>query len=213
MSAHLQHNSLSNPFPVLAGCSVLIMKTSPPRSSTKMKANDNGSATDTGNSYDEFRPVPRMNPKFLSELSRYPSFPKTADELIRIAGIEAASRLISFWGGQEWPVPMHISGPRLSGRRRGAQLTRLIGEQAALRVIRHWGGSRLLIPNLKEVRYAHVQRLVRADFDRLVAKGSMSYPDAVFDLGIRYGLTGKAIENVLKKPDVALSAPKNHTQE
>lgn len=140
-----------------------------------------------------------MTPLLLLELSQYPKFPSTAAELIRVAGIDAASRLIAVWGGQTWPVPIRAGGVRPAGIKRYAQLSRLVGEFAAQRIVKHWGGSPLGIPNLKEMKYFRVQRLVRTEFDQLTTKGGYSSPDAVFELGVKFGLTGKAIENVLKR--------------
>lgn len=148
-----------------------------------------------------------MTPDLLTELSRYQKFPKTAAELIRVAGLEAASRLISAWGGQEWPVPMRIGGANPAGVRRYTQLTRLVGEPAAQRIVNWWGGSKLMIPNLKEIKHVRTQRLIRAEYDYLVTKGGLSSPEAVFDLGVKFGLAGRSIENIIKRPEDELSSP------
>jgi hypothetical protein len=142
-----------------------------------------------------------MTPDLLKELSTYRGFPDSASELIRIAGLEAASRLISSWGGQVFPVPSRIGGANACGRRQYAKLASLVGDPAAQRVVNHWGGSRLQVPNLKVMKYARLQRTIRAEFDRMVTLGGMTYPEAVFDLGVKYRVTSKAMDGILKRSD------------
>ena len=148
-----------------------------------------------------------MTPDFLLELSRLPLFPKTAVELVRVVGLEGAARVISAWGGQEWPVPIRVGGVRPQGIRRYAHLCEIAGEAAAQRIVQHWGGSRLQVPNLKEVIWSYSQDKIRAEFDALTTVRGYSSPEAVFELGIKYGVTGKAIENALKRPDNVKEEP------
>lgn len=142
-----------------------------------------------------------MTPELLLELARLPMFPRAAAELLRISGAEATAALVRAWGGQEWPVPRRVGGSNARGALRYEQLVEIVGAPAAAAIITHWSGGRLQIPNLKEVRWAHAQDLIRADFDQLTTVGSYSYTEAVFELGIKYKVTGKAIENILKRPD------------
>ena len=145
--------------------------------------------------------------ELLTELSRYPQFPNTAADLIRVAGYEAAARLISAWGGQEWPVPVRAASNNHYGRKRCLALVKIVGDVAAERIIEYWGGGRLQIPNLKEAKYRHISRQIRAEFDLLTTREGQSYPEASFVLGIKYGLTSKGIAGVLKSLDDTLTSP------
>lgn len=148
-----------------------------------------------------------MTPELLLELSRLPLFPRTAADLIRIAGLEGAARIISAWGGQEWPVPVRAGGARPQGVRRYAHLCEIVGEPVAQRVVQHWGGDMLPVPNLKEVIASRNHDLIRAEFDVLTRIRGYSSPEAVFELGLKFNYTGKTIENVLKRPDNVKAEP------
>ena len=142
-----------------------------------------------------------MTPELLLDLSRLPMFPRTAADLVRVAGLEGAAAIISAWGGQEWPVPRRVGGGNPKGQRRYAHLCEVAGEPVAQRIIAWCGGARLQVPNCKEVLWSRNQDLIRTEFDALTSVHGYSSPEAVFELGIKYGVTGKAIENVLKRPD------------
>ena len=141
-----------------------------------------------------------MTPETLLELSALPQFPRTAAELMRIAGLHAAARLIGAWRGQEFPVPLHRRRTAPS-ERRYAQLAEIVGEAVAGRIVAHWGGQILYVPNCKEALTARNHDRIRAEFDRLTVIQGYSQPEAVFELGLFYDLTGKEIQNVLKQPD------------
>jgi hypothetical protein len=145
--------------------------------------------------------VAEMTPELLREISQLPLFPRTAVDLIRISGLEGAARIIAAWGGQQWPVPARIGGGTARGAQRYAHLCEIVGEPAARRIVQWCGGSRLMVPNCKEVLWSRNQDLIRAEFDVLTTARGYSSPEAIFELGIKFGVTGKAIENALKKPD------------
>ena len=142
-----------------------------------------------------------MTPDLLAELARLPLFPRTAADLIRIAGLEGAARIISAWGGASWPVPVRAGGVRPEGIRRWAHLCEIVGEPAAGRIVAYWGGSRLSIPNLKEVINSRNHDLMRAEFDLLTSRRGYSSPEAVFELCLKYDCTDKTVENALKRPN------------
>lgn len=142
-----------------------------------------------------------MTPAELAVLRGLPLFPRSAEDLIRVVGIEAAARLIAAWPGQDFPVPKRIGGGNAIGTRRWEQLVEVVGEPAARLIVAYWGGSSMPIPNCKEVRWARQQNVIRADFDRLTQQEGYSFTEAVFELGITNGVTGRCIELVLKRPD------------
>lgn len=143
-----------------------------------------------------------MTPELLAELARLPLFPRTALELMRIAGTDATAALIAAWPGQEFPVPLLGGRKSPLGMRRFDQLAEIVGAEAAREIVKHWGGQKLSIPNLKEVRWQSRQQQIRSEYDLLTA-GGYSHPEAVFELGIAHGVTCRAIELVLKRPDAA----------
>lgn len=144
-----------------------------------------------------------MTPGLLAELSRLPLFPRSARDLISVAGLEGAALLITAWPGQVWPVPAVVGGGNPAGARRWGQLVEIVGEPAAARIVRWCPGAELFVPNLKEVLWQQAQDAIRADFDRLTLESGYSVREAVFDLGIKYNVSGAAIQRTLKRPDNA----------
>ena len=145
-----------------------------------------------------------MTPQLLAELSRLPLFPRSARDLIRVAGLEGAAQLITAWRGQTWPVPAVVGGGNPAGARRWAQLVEIVGEPVATRIVRWCPGSELFIPNLKEVTWSRTQDQIRAEFDRLTTTGGYSAREAIFELGLKHGCSGAAVQNALKRPDNVL---------
>ena len=146
-----------------------------------------------------------VTPELLRELSRYSRYPRTAADLVRIAGWEGAARLISTWRGQEWPVPMREGGATPAGVLRYQQLVELIGDPAARRVVAEWRGQKLYVPSLKEVLSDYIAQKIRDEFDELSAKG-YSAPEAVFELGIKHDISGRWVERLLASPNAELAA-------
>jgi len=144
-----------------------------------------------------------MTVEELEELARYPAFPKTASDLIRVAGTSAAAALISAWPGQEWPVPVRVGGGNNNGAVRYAQLLEIVGANAAQRIIDWAGGGLLIVPNLKAVIAQRDHDQIRARYDVLIIQGYSSR-DAVFDIGIAYGIAQRTVEKIIKRPDCEL---------
>ena len=152
-----------------------------------------------------------VTPELLRELSRYPRYPRSAADLVRIAGWEGAARLISTWRGQEWPVPMREGGATPAGVRRYQQLVELIGDPAARRVVAEWRGQKLYVPSMKEVLADYIAQKVRDEFDELTAKG-YSAPEAVFELGINHDISGRWVEKLIASPNAVLAAVRDDVQ-
>lgn len=146
-----------------------------------------------------------MTPSQLLDLG--PLLPQSARDIIQVAGIDAAAQLMTAWPGQEFLVPKREnSNPR--GARRYAMLAEIVGEPAARAIMAHWGGRFLIIPNCKEAIWARTQDHIRADFDLLTGEG-YSAREAVFELGIKYGVTGRCIDKVLSRPDSSAKDPES----
>lgn len=140
-----------------------------------------------------------MTPEELQDLSTLPQFPKTAGELIHIAGIDATAALITAWPGQEFPVPVHGRRANKLGARRFEQLAEIVGEEAAQRIVDHWGGLKLTIPNCKAAVWVRQQSDIRAMYDRLTGQKGYSHPEAIFEIGIAHRVSGRCVELVLKR--------------
>lgn len=140
-----------------------------------------------------------MTPEELRDLSTLREFPKAAQELVNIAGIEATAKLITAWPGQYFPVPLCGNRKNAQGERRFDQLAEIVGNAAAQTIVQFWGGARLTVPNCKEALWARSQQAIRASYDVLTGKGGYSHNDAVFELGITHQITGRCVELVLKR--------------
>lgn len=155
-----------------------------------------------------------MSPDQLLELARFPAFPETARTLIRVAGVDAAAKLIARWPGQEPEIPTRRSIE--SGRSRLVfdLLVDLIGDAAAWQIVDQLGGGKMQIPNCKAVIYQHVQEIIRAKFDEMTTKGGWSYTAAVFQLGVEFNLARRSVERILKRPGtgIAVEAPRAKKQ-
>lgn len=155
-----------------------------------------------------------MTPDQLSELYRFPAFPETARTLIRVAGYEAAAKLIAHWPGQEPPIPSRRSIESGRARQVFDRLVDVIGEACAWKLVDFCGGAELQIPNCKAVIYQHAQEIIRAKFDQMTTAGGWSYPAAVFELGIEFNLARRSVERILKRPGtgIAVEAPRMKKQ-
>lgn len=80
----------------------------------------------------------------------------------------------------------------------------LAGEPVAARIVRWCPGGELFVPNLKEVLWSRTQDRIRSDFDRLTTTGGYSVREAIFELGIKHGCSGTAVQRALKRPNHVL---------
>ena len=142
-----------------------------------------------------------MTPDALQSLRHLPNFPATARELIMVAGVAAAAKLITAWPGQIFPVPAKVGGTRRQGIINWHRLTEIVGNQAAGAIVRHWGGSEIYIPSAKKIAAEHIHDRVRADFDRLTIDQGYSGREAIFELGVQHQLSYRMVEIILSRPD------------
>ena len=141
-----------------------------------------------------------MTPEELQAIRHLPLFPSNAEELIQVAGLHAAARIISAWPGQEFPVPAVVGGGNPRGTRRWEQLVEVVGPGPAERILGRWRGGLLYVPSCKEAIWSATQDKIRAHYDRLTKEG-YSHPEAIFELGITYNVSGRGVELVLARPD------------
>jgi hypothetical protein len=86
------------------------------------------------------------------------------------------------------------------------RLTGIVGKDAAAKICRHWGGGELYIPSCALARCAHLHDIIRSEFDGLTKNERLSSSEAVFELGLRYGLSYRMIDHILGAPDNAARA-------
>lgn len=141
-----------------------------------------------------------MTPEALRELSTLPGFPRTARELIGVAGMEAAARLITAWPGRTFPVPLRTRHTP-DGERRFAQLADVIGDAEATRIVKHWGGQPLYVPSCDIVQTQAQHDAIRAEFDALTRINGYSRPEAVWALCDIFKCSDRTIDKALDRPD------------
>lgn len=147
------------------------------------------------------RPRRTVTSSELNAVRHLPQFPEQAEVLILVAGVEAAARLISAWGKQEWSVPVKPGGVTRAGIMQYARLEEIVGGQAAARIVKHWAGQRLYIPACEEA-FEYLDRdLARAEFDRLTLKEGFSSPEAVSEISFLLNVSNRAVERWLAEPD------------
>lgn len=142
-----------------------------------------------------------MTPAELLLLAEYPQFPRTARDLMRVAGLEAAAALIHARRGTCLRIPIHAGGANPQGARQYALLQEIVGDPAARRMVAYWGGTVLSVPNCREAREARDKERMRADFDRLTLHQGYNATEAVTELALKYGTNYRSVEKALKKPD------------
>lgn len=145
-----------------------------------------------------------MTEKELIFLSRYPLFPTGARQLAEVFGWAAAAKIITAWPGQEFPVPKVVGGMNKAGKRRWGQLVSVVGEDVAAKIVAYCGGGPLLVPSCKEAIHQTRQEELRHRYDQLITSGTSS-TEAVFDLGIEFGMSGKTVERIVNAPTPVLN--------
>lgn len=142
-----------------------------------------------------------MTPAELLALAEYPQFPRTARDLVRVAGLEAAAALIHARRGTVFRIPSVIGGGNPAGARQYDLLQEIVGEAAARRIVGYWGGQPLTVPSCKEAIEARDKNRMRADFDRLTLQHGYSAPEAVSELALKYDTSYRTVEKALARPD------------
>jgi hypothetical protein len=149
----------------------------------------------------------KMTPDLLAILYKLPGFPATGKELVRVAGLAATAKLISAWPGAEWRAPSIVGGGTEKGARRYAQLSEVVGIDAAASIVRAWPGGILYIPKCDAVKGRLLEDWIKKEYDKLTRPPlDYSHREAVFELGIKYGKSGRSIERIVNRPDTTSAA-------
>lgn len=126
--------------------------------------------------------------------------PQSAIDLITLISLTAAVRLIESMPGIKFPVPKGEDN-NSEGAARFSMLVDVVGDIAARVLVKHYGGTDMYIPSCKKAMQRVRDRQIVADYD-----AGMS----VFDLAIKYRLSYRRIEVILKATD---TTPPTATQQ
>ncbi|MGF6148929.1 Mor transcription activator family [Kingella potus] len=124
--------------------------------------------------------------------------PASVAQMAQVAGWDAVLRLVSRFGGANFPVGKNSTA---AGRRLHERLAEEIGEEAALRLGRAYGAQRYLwLPKCDAVLRELRDRAIRRGFDRMTGEG-MGAHEAAALLALEHNLTQRRVWDVLKKTD------------
>lgn len=116
--------------------------------------------------------------------------PPLLAEICELIGLPGTLALVKHYGGRHVDTPRHYIDDH--------PLTRAIGREAAVKFIERYKGDRVYI-----ARMAYALRVIRdCEIARKFEGGSRAW-----QLASEYGLTERAIWNILKRPHILRSAP------
>lgn len=101
-------------------------------------------------------------------------------------------------------MPAVVGGGNDAGRKLWRNLVELVSEPNATALVRHFGGEDMLVPNLRIVFTQRQREVIRREFDAMVTTAGISGRVAVFELGVKHGLSRKSIELILKQPSTGV---------
>jgi hypothetical protein len=129
--------------------------------------------------------------------------PRSALDLVRAIGADAAVALMRGFGGAQLVVPKHADHNR-AGAIRWWQLAEIVGEAAMPGLTAYYGGSLLDVPRCAQILAAKRDAWVRDRFDKLTGSlgAALSARDAVLSIGLDLAgagspLTYRAIERII----------------
>lgn len=130
-----------------------------------------------------------IHPEELSHL------PESGRILFALIGSEAANKLIEALGGTTLPI---AQGKTRMGEIRFAALAEVVGEDNARTLATHYQSEKLYIPRCTSWLIRKRNTNILSDFDRLTGKEGYSYPETIISLSLKYRLSDRQIEKILK---------------
>ena len=125
--------------------------------------------------------------------------PPTFEQLILVAGEEAAFTLVRRYSGTHIPVGQNKTK---AGKMLHAALTEAVGEEIALKIEAAYATQRkIYIPKCESAVLELRDRLIRRQYDDFVLNHRMSDTLAINNLAREHDLTDRQIRNILKKAD------------
>lgn len=117
--------------------------------------------------------------------------PQSALDLIALIDLPATFLLIDAIPGIKFPMPKGEDN-NSSGAARFEMLVDIVGDEAARTLVKHYGGDDLYVPSCKKaIQLARDRQIVAEYLDGAT----------VFDLAIKYKLSYRRIEVILKMTD------------
>lgn len=143
--------------------------------------------------------------------------PDAVNNLVRVAGIDAALALLVRWPGVQYPVPKYKDS-NAAGTQRWDELAAIVGEAAMAAIAGYYGGSELVIPTCQRLLAHKRHRWMRERYDDLTDPHgpALSGHDAVRELGLALAEAGiptghRQIEIALNRAEAAAPAPSSAT--
>lgn len=121
--------------------------------------------------------------------------PPTIQTLAGLIGLPKTLRLVDELGGTTFPV---AQGKTRAGEIRFAALAEVVGEDAANRIAKHFANEKLYIAKCADALRLTRNRAICDEFDTLSAQ--LGSPTAVVQLALKYRLSDRQIEKILKQP-------------
>ena len=128
--------------------------------------------------------------------------PATIQTLAALIGLPKTLRLVEELGGTTFPVAQVKT--RL-GEIRFAALAEVVGEDAARVIAQHFASEKLYIAKCADALRMIRNRAIGEEFDAISAEHGS--PTAVVQLALKYRLSDRQIEKILKQPLPVLDAP------
>lgn len=119
------------------------------------------------------------------------NLPESAQCLVRLIGIEAATKLIEQRGGTTYP----------RGKKRTQAIAEIVGQKAADILDLEFDDLQIYIPSCKgairKTEQAKRDKAIHARFNALLREGR-GFGVAVHEIALEYGLSGMTIRKILK---------------
>lgn len=128
--------------------------------------------------------------------------PATIQTLAALIGLPKTLRLVEELGGTTFPV---AQGKTRLGEIRFAALAEVVGNEAATQIAKHFASEKLYIAKCADALRQIRNRSICEEYD--VISAHHGSPTAVVQLALKYRLSDRQIEKILKQPLPVLDAP------
>lgn len=128
--------------------------------------------------------------------------PTTIQTLSALIGLPKTLRLVEELGGTTFPV---AQGKTRAGEIRFAALAEVVGEEAASRIAKHFASEKLYIARCADALRLMRNRAICEEYDAISAEHGS--PTAVVQLALKYRLSDRQIEKILKQPLPTMDKP------
>lgn len=131
----------------------------------------------------------------VTSLKEVAGLPDTARVIAGLIGLDTTLLLVESLGGTTFPI---AQGKTRLGEIRFAALSEIIGVENARVLGDYYRNEKLYIPRCEAWFKRERNARITSDFDRLTMREGYSYPEAIVSLCIKYRLSDRQIEKILK---------------